>query len=354
VEEWELLVRRDDLAAAELRPLSPVPLRAGDVRLAPEVFGLTSNNVTYARLGESEMPFLEAFPAPEGFGNVPVWGFARVVESRYPGIDVGERFFGYLPMATQHVVPAAANRRGFVDVSSTREFLHTWYRTYVRAGEPDPDDGRTSVLRPLYPASYNLAEFAVRQIGGGVRSVLVTSASSKTALGFAARLSRMATVPVIGVTSATSLEFTRARGCYGTVVSYDDLASAPVSGPALFVDFTGEAKRLTAVYQQFAEDLRHTALVGYTHPGAEIDPPPLPPPGPKVFFTPAVEQEAIDRDGEADYFRRYEAAERRFIAGTKSWLELEHGHGPDAVADAFRRLLTAAPPPTTAIVLSPR
>ena len=37
----------------------------------------------------------------QGWGIVPVWGFATVVQSLHPGVAVGERLYGYLPMASQ-------------------------------------------------------------------------------------------------------------------------------------------------------------------------------------------------------------------------------------------------------------
>ena len=32
---------------------------------------------------------------------MPVWGFATVVQSLHPGVAVGERLYGYWPMANR-------------------------------------------------------------------------------------------------------------------------------------------------------------------------------------------------------------------------------------------------------------
>jgi hypothetical protein len=75
-------------------------------------FAFTANNITYAVLGD-HLKYWQLFPAPEGFGNVPVWGFGEVITSKHPGIDAGETLFGYFPMATHLVIEAAdVSKRG--------------------------------------------------------------------------------------------------------------------------------------------------------------------------------------------------------------------------------------------------
>src|SRR6187397_767385 len=71
-----------------------------------ERFALTANNITYAVMGD-QLKYWQLFPAPAGFGNIPVWGFGEVIASRHPSIAVGEILFGYFPMATHLVIEAA-------------------------------------------------------------------------------------------------------------------------------------------------------------------------------------------------------------------------------------------------------
>ncbi len=49
-----------------------------------ERFALTANNLTYAKLG-SALGYWRYFPAPQGWGRVPVWGVGRVAESSAEG-----------------------------------------------------------------------------------------------------------------------------------------------------------------------------------------------------------------------------------------------------------------------------
>ena len=59
-------------------------------------FGLTANNVTYAVIGEA-MSYWDFFPAEDGWGRVPMWGFAEVERSEAEGVEPGTRVYGYLP-----------------------------------------------------------------------------------------------------------------------------------------------------------------------------------------------------------------------------------------------------------------
>ncbi|WP_343954052.1 DUF2855 family protein [Nonomuraea longicatena] len=350
---WELLVRRDELTAATARPVSEPPLADGEVRLAVERFALSMNTVTYARLGESELPFWEAFPAPPGYGRVPVWAFVRVTGSRAEGVPVGGRYFGFVPMASHHTVAAAATARGFADASAERAFLPPWYQTFQRVPEPDAFDARRALFRQIFPASFHLAGFLAAQAGAGVRSVLVTSASSLTAIAAATLLAERGGPPLIGLTSPDRVGFVRDLGCYGTVLGYGDLPSAPVAAPAVLVDFTGEHRRVKEIYDRFPGRFAHTALVGYTHPDSVQEPPALTAPEPEIFFTPAVEEQAVAEEGEERYFARYHDAEQRFLESTTAWLTIRERQGPQAVAEVFSALLTGPQPPGVSFSLTP-
>ena len=68
-------------------------------------FAFTANNITYAATGD-RLKYWTLFPAPDGFGNIPVWGFGKVIASKHPNVAVGEILFGYFPMATHLVIEA--------------------------------------------------------------------------------------------------------------------------------------------------------------------------------------------------------------------------------------------------------
>ena len=86
-------VRRDALDQASLVEVDLPPLAHGAVRLEVESFSVTSNNITYAVVGE-QIGYWKFFPAPDGYGIVPMWGHAKVIESNFADIAVGERVYG--------------------------------------------------------------------------------------------------------------------------------------------------------------------------------------------------------------------------------------------------------------------
>ena len=97
------VVERSDLHRARWVSAPPTELAEGAVRVHIDSFALTSNNITYAAFGET-MNYWSFFPTGEaGTGCIPVWGFATVVESRCAGVAVGERYYGYWPMADEAV-----------------------------------------------------------------------------------------------------------------------------------------------------------------------------------------------------------------------------------------------------------
>ena len=116
-----LLVRKDALGTARLHSAEDTPLAPGQVRVRIETFALTSNNITYAAFGEA-MSYWQFFPSgEEGCGVVPVWGFGVVVQSLHPGVAVGERLYGYFPMAGQVILqPDRLKADGFSDAAPHR------------------------------------------------------------------------------------------------------------------------------------------------------------------------------------------------------------------------------------------
>lgn len=348
---WELLVKRDDLVVTDVREADAVALEAGEIELAVERLALTMNNVTYSRWGDiAPMNFWNAFPAPDPtLGRLPVWGYARVARSNHPDFSAGDRFFGYLPSSSHHVVRPAPVSRGFLDATPGRYFAHPWYQKFQRAGAADHREDRRTLLRPVYPASVHVGDFITGKVGDGL-TVIITSASSKVAIGIAYRLRDNANVRTVGLTSGSHTEFVAALGLYDEVTAYDSLPAMP-EGRVLCVDLAGNSKLLASIHGTFQTGLVHVALLGWTHgvqPQAELTDP-----TPELFFTPAVEDIAISAEGEDAYFARYHAAEDEFIDFTESWLTVANGRGPDAVASVFRSLVDGTHEANACTIITP-
>ena len=81
-------VRKDALTNAATATIDSGELADGAIRLKVESFSVTANNITYAVVGDG-FGYWNFFPAPDGWGRVPVWGFADVAELRHISHEIG-------------------------------------------------------------------------------------------------------------------------------------------------------------------------------------------------------------------------------------------------------------------------
>ena len=116
----DVIVNRSDLRQCAVEPgrVSADTTHApGEVLVRIDRFAFTANNVTYGAVGDM-IGYWNFFPAREGWGRIPVWGFAEVVASRHDGVPVGERIYGYLPMSSYVVLaPDQVTADTFVDAA---------------------------------------------------------------------------------------------------------------------------------------------------------------------------------------------------------------------------------------------
>jgi hypothetical protein len=352
----DFLVAKDDLHSCRFDDAIAPDLESGQALLEVSAFGLSANNITYAMFGEA-MSYWSFFPAEEGWGRIPVWGFADVVESRQDALREGTRVYGYLaPSTTMIVIPARVDEHGFIDASAHRAALPSAYNSYVRVdGDPSYDAGHEDeqmLLRPLFFTSFLIDDFLDDGILQRAETVVLSSASSKTANALAFLLARRDGVEVLGLTSPRSVEFTRRLGVYDDVLSYDDIDSLPERA-AVYVDMAGNSKVRGAVHERFGGRLIHSAVVGATHHDQMgVVPDSLPGPRPAFFFAPdRVAKRAQDwgRDG---LEQRLADAWAPYVEWTGGWLEVEHGRGSQAVERAYLDLLDGRIDPAKAYVLS--
>ena len=118
-------------------------------------------------------------------------------------------------------------------------------------------------MRPLFMLSFLVDDYLAENDFFGARSVILSSASSKTAFGLAYLLHTLRTpVRVIGLTSAGNAAFVRSLGCYDDVVIYDDVATMSNDAPAAYVDMAGSAELRARLHHRFGDNLTHSARIG--------------------------------------------------------------------------------------------
>ncbi|NBB14719.1 DUF2855 family protein [Caulobacter sp. SLTY] len=346
---WDFLVDKRDLTAGQRRDFAPAPLAAGEARLAVESFAVTANNVTYGAIGDA-FGYWKFFPAPEGLGRIPVWGFARVTESRAEGIEPGLRLFGYLPMSSEFTARLVRSGGGVVDAAAHRAQLPPTYNQYAVAQEPTATDDHRSLLRPLFGTSWLIDDMFEEHGDFGARSVVITSASSKTGLGFAWRLAKRG-VKAIGLTSPASKAFLEGLGIFHQVVTYDEADAFEPARPLAIVDFAGNRGLIAKLHRRFGDDIVHSAIIGVTHWQAEApDPEPLAGPQPTLFFAPDQIRKRAKEWGSEGFDQRFTANLAEFIAASP-WLKLQTGRGPDGLAASWDAVVRGRAPADVGMIV---
>lgn len=352
-------LRRTRLTAG--RPLPDEPA-AGSVLVRIDSFALTANNVTYGAVGDL-IGYWRFFPVTDdGWGRIPVWGHGEVVASACDGVVAGERLYGYWPMSS-HVVlePVDVRPDGFTDGIAHRADLPPVYNHYRRvSGAADADgEARSALFQPLFVTAFLIDAWLADEAVFGATTVVIASASSKTALGLAHLLQRANSVEVVGLTSARNVEFVTATGAYDRVVSYDDLPAGLGDGPAVLVDMAGDERIRTVVHDHFGDGLRRSVQVGMTHHDApaagntaEGDRRPLAGPMPEFFFAPDHIRRRWSEWGPAGYAERLDAARASFDTGPGSSITIEYVRGAEAVRAAWVETVDGRADPSRGIVCS--
>jgi hypothetical protein len=353
IEATDFLVARDDLHRRRLVRSALPALQAGEVLLRIDAFALTANTVTYAAFG-GEMRYWAFFPAPEGWGRVPCWGFADVMESQAPGIDVGARYFGFYPIATHLAVrPAHARAGRFVDDAEHRRPLPPVYNAYVSLGPIGAEREALEMLyRPLFTTAWMLDDMLAEVGFHGAGRLVLSSASSKTAFSLAHLLRGRGVVEVIGLTSARNLGFVDGLGCYDTVLPYEDIARIPDDALAVYVDFSGAASLRRRLHERLRERLIADWVVGAADWSARAPyDKTLPGAPPAFFFAPTRIEERVAAWGREGYEQRLAAAKEAFFAAAGAWLFVRRERGEAAVDRYWMQSVEGTSPPEVGLVL---
>ncbi len=359
----DFLVKRDNLREYRLDDRAPMTgddLAEGDALLRVDSFALTANNITYAVAGDM-MSYWNFFPGPDGWGRIPVWGFADVEASKVEGLVVGDRIYGYLPMSSQLVVtPDQVKPSGFTDAAAHRAMLPAVYNQYERvANSPGYAAERVaaqSVLRPLVTTSFLIDDFLADNDFFGATTVYLSSASSKTSLGLAYLLSSQQRCDAVGLTSAANAPFVESVGYYDRVVIYgslaDDSAAGGPTGGAVFVDMAGDGAVVAEVHHQLGQRLRYSCQVGATHWEDLVPQPDLPGPAPELFFAPSQVEKRRSDWGPGGFEQRFAGAWSGYLGSVDTWLEITRGVGAESVTDTYVEVLEGRTKPQQGHVLS--
>jgi hypothetical protein len=348
---------RTDLHRSRFVDDKPPSPRDGEALLRIESFGLTSNNITYAVFGEA-MSYWDFFPASDpGWGKLNVWGYAHVEVSRYPDLPAGMRVYGYFPCASHLLVVAdRIDAKGFIDAAPHRKKLPSAYQGY-RNVETDPvysanREDEHILFFPLFYTSFLIDDFLADEDFFGADTIVISSASSKTAIIAAYLLTRRKDVRIVGLTSAGNRDFVAGLDIYDSVSLYDEVAQLP-GERVVYIDISGDGAIRTDIHAHYGDRLAHSAAVGVTHwtqmahGAGKLDGP-----SPVFFFAPdRITKRGVDW-GTAKLDQNVADAWRPFADWAASWLRVERISGEDNIRDAYLGLLDGKIDPTAGTIVT--
>src|SRR5271157_3189566 len=317
-------------------PRTGVP--PGSIVVALDRFALTANNLTYAKFGNA-FRYWDYFPAPPGWGRVPVWGIGRVIQAGGDGPAEGER--------------------GFVDAAPHRAQLPPTYNEYVLIDrDPDYDETLAAahlVLRPLFSLGFFLAGWLEEEGFFGAERVIVSSASSKAALALAYQL--RGRIGLVGLTSPGRLNAVAAAGLFDRVIAYSDIPGAPALNDvaAIFADIAGDPALRRTVHASIGPMLVRSIGIGATR-GADaqqsIDTDEaLAGPRPEFFFAPAHILRLRERWGAALLRERLGKSWTEFLRHSAGWLRFAKFSGKAEIARVYDEVARGTAPSDTAAIL---
>ena len=354
-----LLVNQKNIKNTQVEVLASADLEAGQIRLHVDRVGFSVNNISYATGGES-LEYWGFFPAQSPWGCVPAWGFGIVSESLCPDVQVGERVWGFLPLASELVLEPSNNSAfGFTDAMAHRKALPHIYNAYTRcAKDPLHIQGQEDVealMRTLFVSGWLVDDFLEDNEFFSADHIIMSSASCKTAYCAAAQLARRKGLKLTGLTSRRNLEFVKSLGVYSEVLAYDDLAALDTHSRCVYLDFAGDLNLRARLHTSLLQ-LTYSCVIGASHRDKVGHPTRLPGPKPKFLFVPSQAAKRVEQKGIASILesmaRDWHAFAARVTEADNPWLVVHHHAGATAAQAAYDTVLQGRDDPRIGHVLA--
>jgi len=351
-------ITKDDISDVRLIACEAPEIAGGEILLKVERFGLSANNITYAVAGDT-LGYWQFFQPLgndiEGKGLMPVWGFAKIVQSNVSDLPAGERIFGYFPPADMVAMkPENVTPTHFFDSSEHRAHLPKGYNIYRRV-EAEADYNRAGddirmLLYPLYVTSFVIADQLDENVYYDSENIIIISASSKTSIGLAYALANSGR-HVIGLTSRTNLEFVEGLGIYSSLICYDDLEAEIPNKPSAIVDMAGNADLLGQLHMHLGDRMMRTLSVGLTHWEAERRSSDVIKDRTEFFFAPTRIQQRMKDWGAAEFNARSAGFIMDAAQKSSAWLNLKTLNGLDGLAEVYPDVLAGTADPSDGLLI---
>lgn len=355
-----LIVSRDDLRQCKIISAALAEPAVGEALLKIETFGLSSNNITYLALGDV-LPYRDIFPVPsetaaKDWCSAPVWGVARVLESKSPHVEKDDRVYGLFP-ASRFVTldPTEPTPGGFRVERPHVPAQLAFYQQYGVLGR-DPfflpgQEELMAVMRPLFLTGLLLDDYFRETRFAGAERVVVSSAASKTAFGFAFAFQRSGGAELVGLCSARSRDSASRFGLYDRMVVYEEIDNLTTDPSTAYVDISGSAAIRKRLEDQLGDALQLSISVGLTHwadgnYGGSQDQLAA---RSETFFAPGWFARRVKQEGQA-FFGQLLSGWSAQVTGADRHFAVARESGANALVESFLSLVDGRADPDRALV----
>jgi uncharacterized protein DUF2855 len=206
---------------------------------------------------------------------------------------------------------------------------------------------------PLFFTSYLIDDFLADEGFFGADTIVISSASAKTAIIAAYLLAKRDGIDVVGLTSAGNREFVEGLDVYDSVYTYDQIPQLP-GNRAVYVDISGDGRIRGGIHAHYGERLAHSAAVGMTHwtemghSASDLDGP-----KPVFFFAPDRIKKRGAEWGPATLDQNVADSWKPFAQWASNWLRVERISSEEEIQRVYLELLDGKVDPSAGAVVEP-
>jgi hypothetical protein len=186
----------------------------------------------------------------------------------------------------------------------------------------------------------------------GAGQIVVSSASSKTAIALAHSIRARGNTHCIGLTSNGNVDFVNAVNLYDEVATYDNISSLADWAPTVYVDMAGNISVTAQVHEHFGDALKYSCAIGATHwdqGGSKTNVPGV---APQFFFAPSQIAKRGKEWGREVLNDRLDTALQTFITDSRRWMKVEESRGSDALSNVYNQLVSGSIQPEAGHIIS--
>jgi hypothetical protein len=272
---------------------------------------------------------------------------------------VGERLWGYFPMASHAVLtPGNIHADYFMDVVEHRRELPLIYNQFRRT-QAEPEflqkmENERCLLFPLFMTSYLIYDYLIDNEFFGAQQVVIGSVSSKTGFGLAQMLhnDKQVSQSVIGATSPGNKEFVKGLDCCDQIVLYHNESQIDTSLTTAYVDMSGDARLTISLHNHLGENMVESCMVGGSHwqEGGKVGE--LPGARPRFFFAPGQIEKRNKEWGPGVAMVKAMAASAEVAERVAADINIEWVYGSDSLAQHWTQLLNNQIAPSRGLMVA--